>query len=112
MGSAIDNGCIVYGAAAKTLLEKNNRLQYGALRVCIGAIKSTAINAILIETGELPLKLRREKLALAYWMRLKGSGKENPTKDTIKDCWEYSRFQGNGFGWYGEKERGNMEWKP
>ncbi len=21
-------------------------------------------------------------------------------------------FQGNGFGWYGEKERGNMEWKP
>ncbi len=48
MRSAIDYGCIVYGAAAKTLLEKNNRLQYGALPVCIRAIKSTPINAILI----------------------------------------------------------------
>ncbi len=34
---------------------------------------------------------------------MKGSGKENPTKDTIKDCWEYYRFEGNGFGWYGGK---------
>ncbi len=48
MRSAIDYGCIVYGAAAKTLLEKNYRLQYGALPVCIRAIKSTPINAILI----------------------------------------------------------------
>ncbi len=34
---------------------------------------------------------------------MKGSGKENPTKETIKDCWEYYRFEGNGFGWYGGK---------
>ncbi len=86
-----------------------NRFQYRALHVCIGAIKSTPINAILIEKSELPLKLRREKLALAYWIRLKGSGKDNPTKETIKDCWEYSRFQGNGFGWYGEKRAREYE---
>ncbi len=86
------------------------RLQYRALRVCIGAIKLTPINAILIETGELPLKLRREKLALTYWIRLKGRGKETPTKDTIKDCWEC--FRGMGLDGTGEKERGNMEWKP
>ncbi len=74
---------IVYGAAVNTSLD---------VHVCIGAINSTPINAILIETSELPLKLRRERLALAYWIRLKGSGKENPTKEMIKDCWEYSRF--------------------
>jgi len=99
MRSSIDYGCIIYGAAAKTSLKKIDRLQYRALRVCIGAIKSTPTNAILIETGETPLKLRREKLALAYWIRLKGSGKENPTKEIIQDCWEYYKYQGRGFGW-------------
>lgn len=98
MRSSIDYGCIVYGAAAITSLGKINRLQYRAFCVCIGAIKSTPVNAILIEAGETPLKLRREKLALAYWIRLKGSGKENLAKETIKDCWEYSKFQGHGFG--------------
>lgn len=66
----------------KYYCKKINRLQYRALHVCIGAIKSTPINAILIEAGETPLE-RREKVALAYWIRLKGSGKENPTKKTI-----------------------------
>lgn len=103
MRSSIDYGCVVYGAAAKTILEKINRLQYRALRVCIGAIKSTPINAILIEAGQTPLELRREKLALAYWIRLKGSGKENPTKESIQECWEYSKFQGLGFGWTREE---------
>ncbi len=66
----------------------------------------TPINAILIET-ELPLKLRREKLALTYWIRLKGSGKETPTKDTIKDCWECFRGMGlDGTGGKGAREYG------
>lgn len=95
--SSVDYGCVVYGAAAKTILGKINRLQYRALRVCIRAVKTTPINAILIEAGEMPLELRREKLA--YWIRLKGSGKENPAKETIQECWEYSKFQGLGFGW-------------
>lgn len=30
---------------------------------------------------------------------MKGSGKENPAKETIQECWEYSKFQGFGFGW-------------
>lgn len=98
MRATIDYGCIVYGAAAKTSLEKVDRLQYRAPRVCIRAIKSTPINAVLIEAGETPLHFRREKLALAYWVKLKGSGEENSSKKTLQDCWEYSKFQGCGFG--------------
>ncbi len=30
-------------------------------------------------------------------------GKKTLQKETIKDCWEYSRFHGNGFGWYRDK---------
>ena len=60
MRSTIDYGCIVYGAAAKTSLLKMDRIQYKALRLCIGAIKSSPINAVLIEAGETPLEIRRE----------------------------------------------------
>ena len=71
MRSTIDDGCIVYGAAAKTSLQKIDRLQYKALRLCTGAIRSTPINALLIEAGEMPLELRREKLTLEYYIRIK-----------------------------------------
>ena len=104
MRSTIDYGCIVYGAAAKTSLLKMYRIQYKALRLCIGAIKSSPINAVLIEAGETPLEIRREKLALSYWVRLQGSGEENISNRILQDCWEYAKFQGRGFGWT-SKER-------
>ena len=115
MRSTIDYGYIVYGATAKTsilllllllllLQKKMDRLQYKALRLCIGAIKSSPINAVLIEAGETPLEIRREKLALSYWVRLQGSGEGNITNRILQDCWEYTKFQGRGFGWT-SKER-------
>lgn len=86
MRLTVDYGCILYGATAKTSLEKVDRPPYKALQLCIGAIKSTPDNRVLIEAGETPLEFRREKLAIAYWVRLKGSGEENPTKKTLQDC--------------------------
>ncbi len=62
-------------------------------------MRSTAIKAIQVELGEVPLDLRRDKFMLTYWCRLCGFGNENPTKSVIKECWEYNYFQGNGFGW-------------
>ena len=99
MRSAIDYGCIIYGAAAKTTLQKIDRLQYRALRICTGLMKTTPINAVLIEAGETPLAIRRDKFSLTYWVKLKGSGDENPSTSTLKPCWEYSTFQRRGFGW-------------
>lgn len=34
---------------------------------------------------------------------MKGSEKENPSKEITKDCWEYFKFRGHGFGWTGKK---------
>ena len=96
-----------------------DRLQLKALRICIGAIKSTPNNAVLIEEGETPLALRREMLArvylrremlalvylrremlaLVYWGRLTGSREDTPAKETTQNCWEYAKFLGSGFGW-------------
>ncbi|MGL5578178.1 MAG: ribonuclease H family protein, partial [Fusobacteriaceae bacterium] len=53
-----------------------------------------------MEAEELPLYLRRIKLALLYWVKLKGSGEEQPMTKVIGDCWEYSqKLKGTGFGW-------------
>ncbi len=42
--SCINFGCMVYGAAAKSVLGKVDRIQFRALRLSIGAIKTmTAI---------------------------------------------------------------------
>uniref|UniRef100_A0A3B5QMN0 Reverse transcriptase domain-containing protein n=1 Tax=Xiphophorus maculatus TaxID=8083 RepID=A0A3B5QMN0_XIPMA len=99
MRSIIDYGSIIYGAAAKTSLQKIDRLQCRALRICTGAAKTTPINALLIETGETPLEMRRIKLALAYWMKIKSNKDDNVNSIILQNCWEYLKFQSNGFGW-------------
>ena len=37
--TTIDYGCIVYGTADKTWLQRLDRIQYIALSICIGAFK-------------------------------------------------------------------------
>ena len=97
MRSAIDYGCMIYGAAARTHL---NKMQNRALRISLGATKTTPTKAMMVEAGEIPLELRRDKLALSYWIRLRGCGDENTTKSVLNECWEYGKFKGNGYGWY------------
>ncbi len=77
---------MVYGAAAKSVLEKVDRIQFRALRLSIGAIKTTPTNELLVETKGLPLYLRWIKLSLTYWVKLKGSGKEQPATEVLCDC--------------------------
>ncbi len=97
--SSIDYGCAVYGAAAKSDLKKLDNIQSRALRICCGAIRSTSLDAIRVEMGEMPLDLRREKLAMMYWVNLQGSNKNHRTRTILNDCWEYKKNGGNGFGW-------------
>ena len=105
MRSKVDYGSFVYGAAAQTHLNKLDRVQDKALRICTGAIRTTSIKALQIEAGETPTALRRDKLMLTYWSRLRGSGEENPTKDVIQNCWEYTKYKGmRGFGWVANKK--------
>ncbi|XP_035985721.1 uncharacterized protein LOC118559100 [Fundulus heteroclitus] len=99
MRSAIDYGCIVYEAAAKTSLQIVDKLQYRALRLATGATKTTPINALLVEAGDTPLEIRRVRISLSYWIRVKSSSEGNPAKSIIKNCWEYSKFTRKGFGW-------------
>ena len=89
MRSTIDYGCIVYSLACKTSLKKIERMQYKALRIALGAFKTTPTSALLVESKEAPIHLRYEQLSLTYWVRLKSV--TNPSISVLSDCWEYTK---------------------
>lgn len=53
-------GCLVYGSAAITSLKKLDNVQYQALRLCIGAVKTTATAALQVEMGEMPTRNQKD----------------------------------------------------
>jgi ribonuclease HI len=75
--SKLDYGCIVYGSARDSYIKSLDRVQNAALRVCLGAFRTTPISSLHMEANELPAQLRREKLALQYIVKLK-SNPNNP----------------------------------
>ncbi|XP_052446090.1 uncharacterized protein LOC127987735 [Carassius gibelio] len=97
--SCFDYGCIVYGSASKSLLKKLDIIQSKALRICCGAVKTSPVDAIGVEMGEMPLDIRREKLAITYWVNLQQSANNHLTPKVLEECWEYSYDGGHSFGW-------------
>lgn len=106
--STLDYGCIVYGTAGKTMLSGLDRIQTKALCLCCGAFKTSPVASLQVEVGEMPLRIRRLKLKLAYWTNLKGHNIIHPTKKVLKECWEYNHTDSCSFGWSVEKEAKKM----
>ena len=88
----------MYGSAANTSLKKIDNIQYQALRVCTGAIKTTPTAALQVEKGVMPLELRRVQLSLNYWINLRGHSQDHPAQSTLKPCWEKERRETKSFG--------------
>nr|CAH7728846.1 unnamed protein product [Callosobruchus chinensis] len=61
--SVIDYGSTVYGMSSNTNLLVIDRIQYKAIRICLGVIKSSPCCALLAEAQEPPLKFRRRYMA-------------------------------------------------
>ena len=75
--SKLDYGCFIYGAARPSYLKALEPIQNQALRLCLGAFRTSPIPSLHVEAGELPLSLRREKLGLQYALKL-SSHHSNP----------------------------------
>ena len=60
--SKLDYGCIVYGSARKSYLQLLDPIKNQALRICLGAFRTSPMKSLEVEANELPLILRREKL--------------------------------------------------
>ena len=81
--SKLDYGCQIYSSACKTLLNKLDVVHNTGLRICSGAFKTSPIESIYVETGQLPLDLRREELAFRYMMRVRSSA-NNPSSEVFE----------------------------
>ena len=62
----------------QTLLPVQNQ----ASRICLGAFRTSPKESLEVEADELPLDLRREKLALQYVLKLK-SNQANPSYSCV-----------------------------
>jgi len=67
--SKLDYGCIVYGSARKSY-ECSILLKNHALRLCLGAFRTSPASSLCVEANEPPLQLRRKKLSLQYTLKL------------------------------------------
>lgn len=72
--SIIDYGSLVFNTAAKTHLEKIERIKNKCLRMSIGYLKSTPVDVIEAECCEPPLQLRRKFLAEKFILKLYSKG--------------------------------------
>jgi ribonuclease HI len=68
--SKLDYGSVVYGSARKSNLQKLNAIHHSALRLCIGAFRTSPVESLYVDSCEAPLNLRREILSLQYFFRI------------------------------------------
>ncbi|XP_063416816.1 uncharacterized protein LOC134699058 [Mytilus trossulus] len=89
--SVLDYGCQAFNSASITVKSKLDIIQAKALRIVLGAHKSTPLETILAESGEMPLQLRRDHLSLKYYARTK-QNPSNPANELVDDCIEYQIY--------------------
>lgn len=64
--SKIDYGSIIYASASKSVLKIVNTVHNTAIRLALGAYRTTPAESLYSEAGEPSLQLRRQQLSLAY----------------------------------------------
>ena len=92
--SRLDYGSIVYNSACKSYLDRLNPVQNQALRICLGAFRTSPTVSLHVEANVPPLNLRRKKLSLQYAIRVKAD-KRNPTHNTLFRGNARNPFKGN-----------------
>ncbi|GBO37413.1 putative RNA-directed DNA polymerase from transposon X-element, partial [Araneus ventricosus] len=80
--SKLDYCSIVYGSAAKTVLQSLDSVHHQGLRLISGAFRTSPVQSLYVMTGELPLQLRREKQCIKYYFKVK-SNRRHPMYDRI-----------------------------
>ena len=65
----IDYGCQVYGSATKTALKILDPIHHKALRLCLGAFRTSPCESLYVEAQEPSLTDRRKLLLLQYYVR-------------------------------------------
>ncbi|KAI5751697.1 hypothetical protein M8J77_010037 [Diaphorina citri] len=72
-----DYGCVIYGSAKDYILKKLNPVHNAGIRIATGALRSSPVTSLHVESCILPLSLRRSKLLMNYVSKI-GSSPFNP----------------------------------
>ncbi|GFV21099.1 RNase H domain-containing protein [Trichonephila clavipes] len=68
--SRIDYGCVAYGSACNSTLQKLDPVHHMALRICSGAFRTSPVQSLYVNCHQLSLDLRRRKLSLAFYFKI------------------------------------------
>ena len=80
--SKLDYGCVVYGSARPSYIKMLDTIHHQGFRLALGAFRTSHVESLCVEAGELPLQQRRIKLSLQYVTKLKSSPR-NPAYDCV-----------------------------
>ncbi|GBN24737.1 putative RNA-directed DNA polymerase from transposon X-element, partial [Araneus ventricosus] len=69
--SKLDYGVPIYGSAAKSTLKMLDSVHHQGLRIATGAFRTTPIPSLHVISGEPSLELRRHRLSLSYFYKIK-----------------------------------------
>jgi ribonuclease HI len=78
----LDYGAIIYGSARPSYLKILDPIQNQALRLCLGAFRTSPVASLEVEANIPSLSLRRTKLALQYVTQLKANP-SNPAYNCV-----------------------------
>jgi len=81
IGSKLYYGSVVYGSSRKSYLQMLDPVQNHALRFCLGAFRTSSVSSLHVEANEMPLELRRRKLAAQYCFKV-----STDTSNLAVDC--------------------------
>jgi len=90
--SKLDYGCIVYGSARGFYLRMLDPIQNHALRLCLGAYRTSPTSSLCVEANEPPLYFTRKKLSLQYCLKL-SCNYNNPAYATVFNSKFHSVFE-------------------
>ena len=90
--SKLDYGSILLNTASKTLTNKIEVAQNNALRIVLGAMKSTPTKLLYLDSGITPVHHRRTALSCKYLIRL-SQRPHNPAYESAKETYQ------NNNGW-------------
>ncbi|GBN20425.1 hypothetical protein AVEN_216112-1 [Araneus ventricosus] len=65
----IDYGSVVYSSARPSCLKHLDFVHHQALRLCLGAFRSSPVPSLYAEVFEPSLSCRRDKLSLSYYIK-------------------------------------------
>jgi len=78
----LDYGSVVYGSTRESYLRMLDPIQNHALRLCLGAVRTSPASSMCIQANEPPLYIRRRMLSIQYSLRI-GSSPSNLAYNTV-----------------------------